>query len=506
MTVFIALFHCQVSDGQPVPVTLIAKEGDVIGSATITALNPPAVNSTSQVGFIGSLSDGDRFIWYDDGVIWLNSDGMPADTLTGGEATIGIGASQEFLYSPSYSGNDAVYSQNGLLLVKTAQAPGFAEGVTNTFNSRPAMTDDGMAYWVAGYNETGGTSTQGRILYKSVGALPENTDIVLKSGDMIEGFTIMSGSSGIGFDFQFSHSGEHYIQCLIMDTGSTLNDDFLYVDGALIARETEPAGNGDNWDNFDLVSINNNGDYIFTGDTDGDTSSDEFIAYNGTIAVSEGDTLDGIVLETSALVRGASINDFGDLLHAWSTGTGTEILFFGKAENPVETSVYLLKTGDEIDIDGDEIADYVVDDFLAGTFPGVNPSNGPYIYLEVDIIPVGGVDAIEAIIGVPMPPRSIDLKCEISGIDLMLEWSAVDGAAAYWVYGADNLPWFVPGGFPGFENRLAVVFGDTTWIASQGVGDPDHNWTYLIMAVDDGDMEIVRSNRVGDWDFDADIP
>ena len=505
-TVYLVFFPCPTSEAQPVSVSMIAKEGDFIGTATIDGLNSPAVNSSSQVGFLGSLSDGDRFIWFDDGVIWLNSDGMPVDTLTGGEATIGIGTSQEFLYSPSYSGADAVYSHNGLLLVDGAQAPGFDPGVTNTFNSRPAMTDDGMACWVAGFNESGGTSTEGRVLYKSVGALPENTEIVLKSGDMVGGFMIKTGSAGIDFDFQYSHNGAHYIQVLVMDTGSTLNDDFMYVDGTLIARETEPAGNGDNWDNFDQVSINNNGDYIFTGDTDGDTSSDEFIAYNGTIVISEGDTLDGQVLESSSLVRGASINDNGDLLHAWRLGSDTEALFFGRAYNPVETSVLLLKTGDEIDIDGDEIADYVVDDFLAGTFPGINPSNGPYIYLEVDVLPVGGVEAIEAIIGVPIPPRSLDLTCEISGIDLTLEWSTVEGVAAYWVYGADNLPWFVPGPAPGFENRLAVVFGDTTWIASQGVGDPDHNWTYMIIAVDDGDVEMIRSNRIADWDFDADIP
>jgi hypothetical protein len=35
---------------------------------------------------------------------------------------------------------------------------------------------------------------------------------------------------------------------------------------------------------------------------------------------------------------------------------------------------------------------------------------------------------------------------------------------------------------------------------------PLDNWTYLLMAVDTFENEITRSNRVGELDFEADIP
>jgi len=42
----------------------------------------------------------------------------------------------------------------------------------------------------------------------------------------------------------------------------------LYVDGSLVAREGDPNGSGiDNWVNFDFVSINDSGAYVFSGDT-----------------------------------------------------------------------------------------------------------------------------------------------------------------------------------------------------------------------------------------------
>jgi hypothetical protein len=78
----------------------------------------------------------------------------------------------------------------------------------------------------------------------------------------------------------------------------TASDDALFVDGLLVAQEGSPApgGGGDNWATFDITSINNAGDYLFTGNTDGATSMDEYIAFNAAIVVREGQTLDGVTL------------------------------------------------------------------------------------------------------------------------------------------------------------------------------------------------------------------
>jgi len=104
-------------------------------------------------------------------------------------------------------------------------------------------------------------------------------------------------------------------------------------------------------------------------------------------------------------------------------------------------------------------------------------------------------------------PTPIDLTVLLVGDQLELSWTALEEAAAYWVYGASNLPWFVPGMTPGYEYRLAIVAPPTTtWSSSDGVGDPDNNWTYLVIAVDESEQELAQSNRVGEHDFEADIP
>ena len=57
------------------------------------------------------------------------------------------------------------------------------------------------------------------------------------------------------------------------------------------------------------------------------------------------------------------------------------------------------------------------------------------------------------------------------------------------------------------ENRIAVVpGGTTTWSSSSGVGDPDHNWTYLVVAVDGSEQQITQSNRFGEYDYGVAIP
>jgi hypothetical protein len=102
----------------------------------------------------------------------------------------------------------------------------------------------------------------------------------------------------------------------------------------------------------------------------------------------------------------------------------------------------------------------------------------------------------------------MSLSCEIAASVVELVWPVVPGAAEYWVYGASNEPWFAPDTSPPtYVNRVAVVpGGTTTWSSGAGVGDPEDNWTYLVIAVDDTNQEIVRSTRAGEHDFQTDVP
>ncbi len=385
----------------PVAASLILQDGDTPaggGGNAVTSLGATFVNGLGEVGFTGNVDNGgssDGFVFSGNAIVQLNSTTMGV-TLSGGESTMGIDDTGGFFYSPSIDGDDGVWSQNGQVAVENTQAPGFPGGTNSTFHSRPTMTPDGAAHWISGFNESGGTSTEGRMLFTSSDATAGSTAVVLRSDDMVGGLPI-DRPSGIDFDYDFSDNSSHLIQVLLLDTGSTTDDGIVYVDGAVIATEMTASGDGDNWDNFDAVVINDSGDFLFSGDTDGATASDEFIAYNGTIALREGDVVDGVVLGTS--VQFLSLNNRRQALHAWSG----EVLFVAcDASDLAGTSRRLLATGDLLDFDGDGVGDATLTDF--NTSGVVGPTSAlaadGSVFLEVDVdFGSGDVEAVISLRG-----------------------------------------------------------------------------------------------------------
>jgi len=102
---------------------------------------------------------------------------------------------------------------------------------------------------------------------------------------------------------------------------------------------------------------------------------------------------------------------------------------------------------------------------------------------------------------------AITLNAAVGPGGLVLSWSPLAWADEYWVYGAANLPWFVPGVAPGYEHRVAILAEDClTWSSGNGVGDPAQDWTYLVIAVGAGEEEVGRSNRAGEVDFETNMP
>ncbi len=101
-------------------------------------------------------------------------------------------------------------------------------------------------------------------------------------------------------------------------------------------------------------------------------------------------------------------------------------------------------------------------------------------------------------------PDPITLTGAVVGGELVLDWTACSGAQAYWVYGAVNEAYFESGFAPGYQHRLAVLSPlFRTWSSPNGIGQPDSNWTYLVLAVDTTEEELSRSNRYGEQDFDT---
>ncbi|MCA9275735.1 MAG: hypothetical protein KDA29_06895 [Phycisphaerales bacterium] len=394
---------------------IVVREGDMIDGSVVSSINSPFTNGNGDVGAVLALDDGRRAIWYGTGVIFTSDMGLP-DSLTGGEGTMGIGNNGEFIYSPSFNGNDAVWGQSGLILAEPDQAPGLAAGFLSTFNSRPQMIDDGTGFWVGGVNDgMGGTSTASRHLFRSNpdGSLAR----VMGAGDVIgnSGGLTINASNGIDFDYHVSGNGSNMINALVANTSST-SDGIIAVNGSQVARESFATGQGDNWANFDHVSINNSGNYVFSGDTDGASSSDEFIAYNADIVLREGMSLGGYTLGGS--VDALSINNLNQSVFIWDTVEATETLFFAGDANDFSSAIALLSVGDTFDENNDGIGDWIIDDFNAsGSIgPGLDFAEDGLVYVEVDLVSFDGASTFEAIVSVAVPTPGTGALLAFAGI------------------------------------------------------------------------------------------
>ena len=389
-----------------VPAELVVRAGDVPLGATVAVAStrPPFTLADGTVAFTGLLADDDAYVFIDDQVVWLNSSEMMS-VLAGTESAMGATAAGGFIYSPTMDGLDSVWTHNGMLAVAGMQAPTFPVEVTSTFHSRPTMVPTGAAYWVAGLNTTGVPGTQERVLYRSATASPADIEVVLATGEMVGGLVIDS-PGGIELSYHVSDAETHLVAVLLMDTGSGANDGHLFRDGMLLHQENTPNGTGDSWDNFDLVAVNDQGTYVFSGDTTGDAATDEFIAINGTIAIREGDVLDGVTLASPAAVRVLSVAESGRVAHAWShTGSTVETLFY--ACDPADlggSSLAVLSTGvDELDLDADGVGDVLVTDLNAfGNTNGDVLTDDGSIYLEVDLDDMSGTGPLAAMVRIPV--------------------------------------------------------------------------------------------------------
>ncbi|MCA9729820.1 MAG: hypothetical protein KC729_19205, partial [Candidatus Eisenbacteria bacterium] len=373
--------------------------GAAIDTSTVSALNTPFTDGNGKVQFVGSLADGQRFVWWDSGPVFLSGQALPL-VLTGGESTMGASDTGEFIYSPSADGEDAVYTNGGLLLAGTQEIPPLP-GRYSTFNSRPAMLPDGTCYWIGGSANTPTGSSSNRHLLKATDPTdPLSISVVLSGGDVIDGKTINPAASN--FDFFISDDGLHHIH--VLDMQVTPNE-HVYLDGVFVAQEGGPTGDGDNWQAFDIVGVNNTGNYIFTGDTDGAAATDEFVAYNGVIGAREGDTIDGVFLASGFALRAAAINDLNQVAHLWGSGTN-EHLFLGDG-NDLAGSIDLLAVGDSVDVDGGG-PDWVITDFNAsGTLgPGLDLAEDGVVWVEVDADDLSDATSHELILGVRYGPSS----------------------------------------------------------------------------------------------------
>ena len=254
-----------------------------------------------------------------------------------------------------------------------------------SFFTDAGVTESGTPYFVAGIDDAQG-NTFGRGLF--TGTTPA---ALYQTGDLIPNMPFPLSGSAVGFDFQFSPNGTHDMVEMDLDTTSAA-DRAIAIDGSglllggSLVREDSPIPSsiggfpGELWDNFDAYAIAESGDYMFTGDTAGDTTTDEFIVRNGLIWQREGDAVDGSILGSN--IDGAALSENGSIAYIWdvvSGGSEIEALF--------HEATLLLQVGDSVDWDGDGTIDLntSIEDFLAFGTSGIALSADNTIYFVAEV-------------------------------------------------------------------------------------------------------------------------
>ncbi|MDZ4828632.1 MAG: hypothetical protein SGJ09_00360 [Phycisphaerae bacterium] len=406
--------------GSPVnqPITGLAVTGQPTlgsGGAPISVLNNPFLTRDGRVAFVGAIDPGtgnNHFVWFDGGIVWLNSDALPV-VLVGGETTMGISDNGDWVYSPSQDSLDAVWVNGASLFKETDPAPGLP-GQYLTFCSRPQMDANGTPTWVSGTSPVQGGGAFARALYQ--GGVK-----VLASGETIDGQLITSGPS-VGFPYDFSTDGSEYIVKVTISAPSTSND-VVILSGSILARESFPTGFGGNWQNFGDMKVNNAGDWALSGDTDAGTSEDGFLVLNSTAVARESFVLGlGITLTGNPLAVG--LNDLGQVGAIWNSSAG-ELLFVITPGPKANDLNILMRVGDDVDLDGDGNADGTISDFTANTTvgPGLDLPRQCRVCAHVDVTLVGGA-VVEAIVctALPSAPGLADLSGDglVNGKDLAI--------------------------------------------------------------------------------------
>ncbi|MDX2132189.1 MAG: hypothetical protein SFY69_09060 [Planctomycetota bacterium] len=387
----------------------VVREGDPVAGMpgwSIAGINTPFTNTDGTVGFTGSIVGETtiNYVWYDTGIVWLNTDAAPAFILSGAEDTSGVGANGAFLYSTAATpaggtSEDAVWSHLGLVARGTEQIPGL-EDRFYVACSRTTMFGANFGAFVSTTSTTAGGSTTGRALMRWNPT--DGATVVFKTGDVVfpapDDFAIAFASPTIAFAYDFSDNGLHHVHLIGLVTGSTANDAYIYKDGMPLLREGSlvPGTTIDErWQNFSGMSINNDGTSLVFGDTSGPAAADAFLAVNGDITLREGEsTVGGVLLDFGSSCLGASINNLGRVVHVWNVASSTNRTVFAGDVTNLAAGCAIVAHGDQLDITGDGAGDRVVTNIQVSqtTSPGLDLAEDGVVYIRMETTDLLGTD------------------------------------------------------------------------------------------------------------------
>jgi len=93
---------------------------------------------------------------------------------------------------------------------------------------------------------------------------------------------------------------------------------------------------------------------------------------------------------------------------------------------------------------------------------------------------------------------TVSLASCAEGNSLVLYWSPYPMGSSYCCYGEENNTYFEPRG----ENVIADIPQNVFSLSCAfGAGDPNAEWVFIILTVDELGVELSRSNYAGERDF-----
>lgn len=382
---FLGAIHAQA---QMVSAELVTIEDINVNGLFPIGFDDPTMNGNGTVAVVGlSTVALDDFVFVGDSIFFKGTDlTSPVLEPLANQCGIDDNDNVVFMGDDEFSEEIIYHSSLGQIIREEDPAPGYAVGAVINILYRPMMLPNGRMYFVASIDEDNNGSSDSRAIYQvSPGGF---ISLFYTSNNPLNGGQVLSNTNGYDFDYDVSENQAFSIHVVDMNTGSTLNDGGVAVNGTLVLQENDPLNLTEDFDNFDMVRINSNGDYLVSGDSDGSTTTDEYIIVNGSVQVREGDVLDGYPLTTAATVQNMDINDNGDAVFHWATAGIEEYLFTGNVNDPggLASATMVLKRYDTLDVDGDFEWDYVITDFNAfNQYRGYELKDTNILYMNVDL-------------------------------------------------------------------------------------------------------------------------
>ena len=388
---------------------LILQEGDPIpgaGSDPVTALSGPVEAGGDAVGLAAVLGGGTQgALWvadhtgrehapvlaYDLGarLFYPNRFGIRAEPVWGSEESIG----PLFAKARMIRGDLAVVDQTGVVRRFGAWAPGLPDDAGITDVKRIQMLDNGETYWQADWQSP---TDSGQALYRSSPGSVRPKEPMMRTGDPLCGGVVSRLSN---FRIADNQTYGHFLG--ISDGGGERTA--LVVDRSCRFFEGEPLkGTTESPVRFWHFDVNSAGHVLFGAETDGPGQHNAVIALDGVVVMREGDTIDGVRLQSMAIPNEIRLDDRGRAVTLWAFSSADYTIFYTPDIDRFDDTRALVSENSPLDLDGDGAADAQLHEFRFFDCSGPTFSLADTgIYIAVFLRYPGSGDDVPAVIFYP---------------------------------------------------------------------------------------------------------